>query len=866
VVLAMAGISLMVVNAPTAHAANRNILVHFTNNSDSPLTLAAVTLDGGCWTGDVAPPQKIAVDQSVDIASESCGVFTGTEFHVRYKLDIGGTTLEMHYSNPETGSDTLDNTAPQGYAFQSFGVIEDHATTFGCNSATCDGIPDDWKKNGITITPAGGYSPQFIDLPKMGVSLDRPNVLVQLDWMDDATHHQKLSQAAIDTVIRAFDQDPVTYHGATRPGITLIVDEGKDSTITPGVTWGTLARAKEIPWTQDLLTGSRSSYSFTNFYTLLKNRFVPTGRLPIFHYAVAGAEIASGCGGTGSPCTKKCYKGDATSGVTTGDKLGFMVTLGDWTGCTGSPDEQTGTFMHELGHTLGLDHSGGEGNANSVNYKPNYPSVMNYLFQSLGVPRGGTQVFDYSRDAYPKLDETALTEAGGVNLGANPSGSGTGHVCPAPGGGLLKYTQQALSPVDWNCDTITPNGGPAPGFDANGDGAQGALNGTATSDWNRIVFKTGGVGAGADTSGVTIPSSGESGPVDEMTYEMSQLTRALPVAAKLTYTGAASGDYHDPATMSATLTDPGDPVTPGSPAAGREITFQAGASPADACSAVTDATGTASCTITPSQPAGDYPVTASFAGDSFYQKASDSATFTITKEETTLALTGQTVILAGSGGATLKARLAEDGATAPNPSGQAVTFTLGGQSCTGTTDASGDASCALPTVSGATLGPKSLSASFAGDAYYQGASASGQVIVFAFPDRGVYVLGNATAASAMPATTVTWWSSVWSQANALSGGAAPAEFKGFAGAVNSLPTTSPANVCSGTWTSGGGDSVAPPTAVPSYMGVIVAPNAGAAGATIGGGYAKIVVVKTDPGYASSPGHEGTGTIVAAFCG
>src|SRR5262249_53134583 len=40
------------------------------------------------------------------------------------------------------------------------------------------------------------------------------------------------------------------------------------------------------------------------------------------------------------------------------------------------------TIMHELGHNFGLQHGGDE----SVNYKPNYISVMNYAHQFLGIP------------------------------------------------------------------------------------------------------------------------------------------------------------------------------------------------------------------------------------------------------------------------------------------------------------------------------------------------------------------------------------------------------------------------------------------------------------------------------------------------
>ena len=98
----------------------------------------------------------------------------------------------------------------------------------------------------------------------------------------------------------------------------------------------------------------------------------------------------------------------------------FLLTLGSWgtinVGTLKAPvyhgvgtlDQQQGTFMHELGHTLGLLHGGGD----HENCKPNYLSVMNYPRQisQSGFPRP----LDYSRSALPTLNETSLNEAAGI--------------------------------------------------------------------------------------------------------------------------------------------------------------------------------------------------------------------------------------------------------------------------------------------------------------------------------------------------------------------------------------------------------------------------------------------------------------------
>jgi hypothetical protein len=155
-------------------------------------------------------------------------------------------------------------------------------------------------------------------------------------------------------------------------------------------------------------------------------------------------------------------------------------------------------------------------------------------------------------------------------------------------------------------------------------------------------------------------------------------------------------------------------------------------------------------------------------------------------------------------------------------------------------------------------GPGVVSDNFAGDSYYLPSSASANTIIFAFLDHGSFVLGDQTAV--VGPNTVTFWSATWSNQNALSGGSAPPSFKGFASAVSTNPP-----VCGDTWTTGPGSSSNPPNTLPAFMGVVVSSAINKSGSTISGNVPKIVVVKTNPGYAPNPGHPGTGTVVAVYC-
>ena len=127
---------------------------------------------------------------------------------------------------------------------------------------------------------------------------------------------------------------------------------------------------------------------------------------------------------------------------------------------------------------------------------------------------------------------------------------------------------------------------------------------------------------------------------------------------------------------------------------------------------------------------------------------------------------------------------------------------------------------------------------------------------FQLPQGGVFVIGDQV--SLRNGTTVYFWGSQWSQNNPMSGGSAPSAFKGFEDG-----SAQPA--CGGTWTTSSGNSTSPPSTIPQYMAVIVSSSINKNGTVTSGDIKNIIVVRTNAGYGPSPGHPGTGQVVAILC-
>ncbi|MGW4215152.1 choice-of-anchor P family protein [Lentzea sp. NPDC004789] len=211
----------------------------------------------------------------------------------------------------------------------------------------------------------------------------------------------------------------------------------------------------------------------------------------------------------------------------------------------------------------------------------------------------------------------------------------------------------------------------------------------------------------------------------------------------LTYTGALTGDFHDPATVSARLTL----TATGTPVGGQPVVFTL--NNAETCTGTTNADGVASCPITPNEPAATYPLTAAFAGSKSLLPSGTAVDFVVTKEETTLTYTGAANV-ANAEPARLAAKLTEDDGTPV--AGRSVQLNLGGQSCVDTTDARGTAECTIASVDQPLNATATVpvTATFTGDPFYEPSQASTAVGLQHMTGRGFGLSGTALGLTVPP--------------------------------------------------------------------------------------------------------------------
>jgi hypothetical protein len=363
-----------------------------------------------------------------------------------------------------------------------------------------DALLDDWETNGIDFDNNGTVD---LDLPAFGADPMHKDIFVEIDYMVLAGaggHSHEPKAAALQAVIATFANAPVMNPDMTT-GIRIHIDAGANTIMNPvtNTTWGTRTRSNVLTHQTNLGTMSGNNYNWSAFDTLkgvgMAGNF-EVQRADVFHYCIFGHSLAASL--------------TTTSGISRGIPASdFLVTLGGWTDDVGSVNEQAGTFIHELGHGLGLKHGGND----HGNFKPNYLSVMNYFFQTRGLRFNGADgLFDYSRFQLPILDESNLNETLGISGVAAAANYGTRFFDPT---GMRRIANDVNVAIDWNQDgdatdnpamvnlndtgTCTTGGAFCNPSQANCAAGNGPCNQTLTAlgnsnNWAEIRFDGGAVG------------------------------------------------------------------------------------------------------------------------------------------------------------------------------------------------------------------------------------------------------------------------------------------------------------------------------------------------------------------------------------
>ena len=309
----------------------------------------------------------------------------------------------------------------------------------GLLDSDADGLPDVWETSGLDVN---GDSVIDLNLSAMGADPRHKDLFVEIDAMAGRVPDPR----AIDDVRAAFARVPngLINNPDGRDGVTLhtIIDETNIplSDFTPSGSGLTDAAIQANAWRRfDAIKQTRFGTASQRADPNWSNIRNALGQ--VFHYSLFADN----------------YDPSTSGGLAELPGNDFMVTLGRWSPVGGTRDEQAGMFMHELGHNLNLRHGGSD----DIHRKPNYHSVMNYLWT---VPTDLTQgwTLDYSREQIATLDEGNLNESEGIGFARNSEHDTDGHrvsIGPAP-----TILVPEVGPVDFS------------GGDADGDGD--ALNDT----------------------------------------------------------------------------------------------------------------------------------------------------------------------------------------------------------------------------------------------------------------------------------------------------------------------------------------------------------------------------------------------------
>lgn len=296
-----------------------------------------------------------------------------------------------------------------------------------------DGIPDSAEQLGGTF--AG------MDVYAMGARTNQIDVFVEIDRMTSSDPGLLPRQEALQKVTD-------TFSARTLRGLPVRIhfDVGNQFSSSFNPAQFNLGQTEPVvPYERCISVDDPTTCRANDTRTWIhdwKLEYLDIRRRAIFHYVMFANSLRAD-GAASSSGSAEQHGNDV------------IVSLGGWglnTTTTAKTNKlinyQAVTLMHELGHNFGLDHAGA---TSEPNYKPNYWSVMNYLYQLRGLganPSGSTAtqrwinfytndndwcttldnsacgdpaqfIIDYSDGSGVALDESALLESDNVGRGSS---------------------------------------------------------------------------------------------------------------------------------------------------------------------------------------------------------------------------------------------------------------------------------------------------------------------------------------------------------------------------------------------------------------------------------------------------------------